>query len=118
MCIRDRVEIFKSDSLLPGADSQAHRSLSQLVHQIYVAELKQTQWTSVGGKAAAVVHHARLLFLDVDQHITAFEAGGGFSGGLGANNYLPESVGEIEFSLAIGYSIRAQHVVFGNRNHT
>src|SRR4030095_15350820 len=99
------IQIFKSDALLSAAYPETHRTLAQLAHEVYVADFKQPKRAGIGREAAAVVHHARLLLLDVDDDVAALETRGCFSSGLGANDYLTISIGKIKFPLAIGDSI-------------
>src|ERR1044072_369300 len=103
--LETRIKIFKSDALLQRTNSETHRALAQLAHEIDVADFKQPQRTGIGREAAAVVHHARLLLFDVDDHVAAFETSARFPSRLGANDHLAISVGEIKLALAVGDSI-------------
>src|SRR6185369_4681986 len=111
-----RIEIFKTHELLATTRTQSHGSLTQTIHQVYVADLKQSQRTEVGRKAAAVIHHVRLFLFDVDDHVALPVTGRCVAGWLGPNDDLSISVSEIQLTLCVRNAIGAEHVALSERN--
>src|SRR5205085_488912 len=96
-----RIEILETHQLLPAAGAQTHRALSQPVHQIHVADLKQTERARVTREAATVIHHPRLLLFHVDNHVAPLVTTGRFTRRLGANDHLAVSVREVKLAFRI-----------------
>ena len=60
------VEKLESNQLLSRARAQPNGALPQLVHEINVGELHQTERAGVGRIAAAVINNPRFLLFHVD----------------------------------------------------
>src|SRR6185503_17029396 len=65
-----RIEIFETHKLLTTAGAKPHRPMTQPVHEIHVADLKQTKRACVCRKATAIIHDVRLLLFNVDNYVS------------------------------------------------
>ena len=91
-----RIEKLEPDDLLTLAAAQANGRRAQLVHEIDVRQLHQTERAGVGRKAAAVFNHPRLRFFHVDDDVVFFLARWRFARGLLADQNLAERVGHVQ----------------------
>src|SRR5205085_10456679 len=64
-----RVEKLNPDQLLSLAGANAKRGGAQLVHEIDVGQLEQTERAGVARIAATVLDHARPLLFDIDDDV-------------------------------------------------
>src|SRR3569832_1130696 len=95
------IEILEPHELLATARTQSHRTLAQTIHQVYVADFKQTERAGVSRIAAAVVHHVRLFLFDIDDHVALAVPVSGLTRRLGPDDDLPVSVREIQLTLCV-----------------
>jgi hypothetical protein len=113
---KPRVEIFEPDELLTTTGAKPHCSLPQAVHQVHVADLKQTERAGICGEAAAIIHHAWLLLFDVDNHVALFVTGSRVARWDGVNDDLSIRIREIKLTFRVRNPIGPEYIAFSNWN--
>src|SRR5258706_473401 len=90
-----RIEEFEADQLLTLTGADANCALAQLVHEVDVGQLQQTEHSSVGRITAAVLDYSRPLFLYVDDDIVLFDTARRLAGRLLADQHLGKCRGHL-----------------------
>src|SRR5258707_3349653 len=94
-----RIEKFKTDQLLALTGADANCALAQLVHEVDVGQLQQTEHSGVGRITAAVLDYSRPLFFHVDDDIVLLDTARRVAGGLLADQHLTKSGRNVKTAL-------------------
>src|SRR5947199_380121 len=100
-----RVEKLNPDKLLSLAGANAKRGGAQLVHEIDVGQLEQTERAGVARVAATVLDHARPLLFHIDDDVVTLRAVRPVARGLLGDQYLTKCVGYVKRALGFSNSI-------------